>query len=152
MEQCQHVDKAPDFIQKEEEHKAMLMIVAALQHGKNVEDIIQGLCVSEWSSSSSKTAFSKALMKLADEICYIKQVECVTAAIYCEVFGNLSLQHGLKLFITAVENTHITIGEVVSLLHPEIMADLATAKSVKSLPICCCEQVHSMVSFKLPWN
>jgi len=128
------------------EHKAILIIVNALNHGKSIDDILLGVCLSEFAERSS-IVLSKAFMNLAEEICLLKQIETVTATFQCESFQEISLQESIKLFISAVEASYITVGEVFSLLHPEMIADILETSSLKTLPICCTGQRNILVNY-----
>ena len=148
VEQCQYLQKMDENLRNElqSEHKAILVIVNALNHGKSIDDIFLGICLSEFTERSS-IVLSKALMNLADEICLLKQIETVTANFQCESFQETSLQESIKLFIAAVESSHITVGEVFSLLHPEMMTDILETSSLKTLPICCTGERNILVSY-----
>ena len=112
------------------------MIVNALKHGKTIEDITAAYCFSEM-SEKGQDAWSNALMRLADEICTLKQVDFVTPSSHCDVFARPFLMDSLKLFCRAVENTCIKITEVIGILHPDVFVENGELNKMKSFPTCC---------------
>ena len=88
-------------------------------------------------SDSHQNEWSKALIDLSDEICILKEIELVTAINDCNVSEPTSVTDSLKLFLTVVENTSTTIGEVFTLLHPGTLKDASSFDTIRSLPTCC---------------
>ena len=88
-------------------------------------------------SDSHQNEWSKALIDLSDEICILKQIEMVTAINDCNVSEPTSVIDSLKLFLTVVESTSTTIGEVFTLLHPATLRDASSFDTIRSLPTCC---------------
>ena len=87
MEECQYVEKMDKSIFNElkSEHKAILMIVNALNNGKSIDEILLGICLKQLPERNIE-ALSKALQSLADEICFVKNVESITTGYDSEEF------------------------------------------------------------------
>ena len=49
--------------------------------------------------------------------CIVKNVESITTGYDSEEFDENFLQRGIKLFVSAAETTHISVGEMFALLH-----------------------------------
>ena len=127
-------------------HEAVWMIVNALNHGKSIEDIVTAFCFTKLSEQTEKE-LSNALVDLTDEICSLKGVEVVTASSRCEVLDKTPFVDSLRLFITAVDKSCITITEVVALLHPGVITDDNNSiNAIKSLPTCYSGDKILMVS------
>ena len=117
-------------------HNAILSVVSALKHGRSILDIILACSFTEL-SETHQNEWSKALIDLSDEICILKEIELVTAISDCNVSEPRSVKDSLKLFLTVVESTSTTVGEVFTLLHPGTLTDASSFDSIKSLPTCC---------------
>ena len=149
MEECQYVEKMDKTILNElkSEHKAILMIVNALNHGKSIDEVLLGICLKHITERNIE-ALSKAFQNLADEICFVKNVESITTGYDSDEFNENFLQKRIKLFVSAAETTHISVGEMFALLHPIDMPEIEEAKSMNALPICCSDQRTITVSTK----